>query len=302
MVNNFQHDVIIIGGSYAGLSAAMTLGRSMRKVLIIDSGKPCNRQTPYSHNFITHDGETPAAIAQKAREQVLKYPTVQLVNDTALRASKNENGFEIITASEAAYNTTKIIFATGVLDIMPDIKGFPECWGISILHCPYCHGYEVKDKPLGIIANGDVAFEMCKLIQHWSKALTLFCNGKSTLSDEQQQQLKAYNFSVVENEIEQLVHDAGYVKHIVFKNGSLQNVEAVFARAAFEQHSKIPETLGCAITEQGFLQIDACQKTTIAGVYAAGDCSTMMRAVSYAVGMGTVAGAMANKELVDENF
>jgi len=157
MVNNFQHDVIIIGGSYAGLSAAMTLGRSMRKVLIIDSGKPCNRQTPYSHNFITHDGETPAAIAQKAREQVLKYPTVQLVNDTALRASKNENGFEIITASEAAYNTTKIIFATGVLDIMPDIKGFAECWGISILHCPYCHGYEVKDKPLGIIANGDVA-------------------------------------------------------------------------------------------------------------------------------------------------
>jgi len=123
-----MYDVIIIGGSYAGLSAAMALGRSMRKVLIIDSGKPCNRQTPYSHNFITHDGETPAAIAQKAREQVLKYPAVQLINDTALRASKNENGFEIITTSETAYNTTKIIFATGVLDIMPDIKGFAECW------------------------------------------------------------------------------------------------------------------------------------------------------------------------------
>jgi len=122
------------------------------------------------------------------------------------------------------------------------------------------------------------------------------------LSDEQQQQLKAYNISVVENEIEQLVHDAGYVKHIAFKNGSLQNVEAVFARAAFEQHSKIPETLGCAITEQGFLQIDGFQKTTVAGVYAAGDCTTMMRGVSYAVGMGTVAGAMANKELIDENF
>jgi thioredoxin reductase len=302
MSNNSQHDVIIIGGSYAGLSAAMTLGRSIRKVLIIDSGKPCNRQTPYSHNFITQDGETPAAIAQKAREQVLKYPTVQLVNDTALSASKNENGFEIITASETAYHTTKIIFATGVLDIMPDIKGFAECWGISILHCPYCHGYEVKDKPLGIIANGDVAFEMCKLIQHWSKTLTLFCNGKSTLTDEQQQQLKAYNISVVENEIEQLVHDDGYVKHIAFKDGSLQTIEAIFARAAFEQHSKIPETLGCAITEQGFLQIDAFQKTTVAGVYAAGDCTTMMRAVSYAVGMGTVAGAMANKELIDENF
>ena len=297
-----MHDVIIISGSYAGLSAAMTLGRSMRKVLIIDSGKPCNRQTPYSHNFITHDGETPAAIAQKAREQVLKYPTVQLVNDTALRASKNENGCEIITASETAYHTTKIIFATGVLDIMPDIKGSAECWGISILHCPYCHGYEVRDKPLGIIANGDVAFEMCKLIQHWSKTLTLFCNGKSTLSDEQQQQLKAYNISVVENEIQQLVHDDGYLKYIKFKDGSLQNLEAIFARAAFEQHRKIPETLGCAITEQGFLQIYGFQKTTVAVVYAAGDYTTMMRAVSFAVGMGTVAGAMADKELIDENF
>ncbi len=302
MSDNLPYDVIIIGGSYAGLSAAMTLGRSMRKVLIIDSGKPCNRQAPYSHNFITHDGETPAAIAQKAREQVLKYPTVQLINDTALIASKKENGFEIITLSETAYSTKKIIFATGVLNIMPNIKGFAECWGISTLHCPYCHGYEIKDKPLGIVANGDVAFEMCKLIQHWSKALTLFCNGQSILGDEQHQQLNAYNITVVEKEIEQLVHDDGYVKHIAFKDGSLQNVEAIFARPAFEQHSKLPETLGCAITEHGFLQIDAFQKTTIAGVYAAGDCTTMMRAVSFAVGMGTVAGAMVNKELIDDFF
>jgi len=302
MTNNFQHDVIIIGGSYAGLSAAMALGRSMRNVIVIDSSKPCNRQTPYTHNFITHDGETPAAIAQKAREEVLKYPTVQLINDTALSAGKNENGFEIITANGTAYSTKKIIVATGVLDIMDDIKGFAECWGISILHCPYCHGYEVQDRPMGIIANGDMAFEMCKIIQHWSQSLTLFCNGKSTLSDEQHQQLTGHNISVVEKEIEQLIHDNGYVKHLAFKDGSMQSVDAIFSRLAFEQHTDIPEKLGCAINEQGYLQIDAFQKTSIAGLYAAGDCTTMMRALSVAVSMGMAAGAMANKELIEENF
>lgn len=301
MSNNSQYEVIIIGGSYAGLSAAMALGRSMRKVLIIDAGKPCNRQTPYSHNFITHDGETPANIAQNAREQVLKYPTVQLINDTALTASKSKYGFEI-TTNNAAYTTTKIIFATGVLDIMPNIKGFAECWGISILHCPYCHGFEVKDQPLGIIANGDSAFEICKLILHWSKNLTLFCNGKSTLSDDQYGQLKNHRIAVVEKEIAQLAHVDGNITHIDFKDGSTQKMAAIFSKVSFEQHTDIPASLGCAITEQGFLEIDAMQKTTVAGVYATGDCTSMMRAVSFAVGMGTVAGAVANKDLIDENF
>jgi len=152
----------------------MALGSSMRKVLIIDSRKPCNRQTPHIHNFITHDGETPAAIAQKAREQVLKYPTIKQINDTVLSFNKTEYGFNITTANNAASNTKKIIFATGVKDISPEIKGFADCWGISVLHCPYCHGYEVKNMPLGIIANGDVAFEMCKLIFIGVKILPCF--------------------------------------------------------------------------------------------------------------------------------
>ncbi|MEP6713811.1 MAG: NAD(P)/FAD-dependent oxidoreductase [Ferruginibacter sp.] len=302
MVNKNLYDVIIIGGSYAGLSAAMALGRSMRKVLIIDSGKPCNRQTPHSHNFITNDGETPAAIAQKAREQVLKYPTVQVITDTAHTGNKTASGFEISTTTGDTFNTRKIIFATGVLDIMPGIKGFAECWGITVLHCPYCHGYEVKDKTLGIIANGDMAFEMCKLIHHWSKKLTLFCNGRATLNDEQSQQLKYRQIEIVENEIEELVHNNGYVEQIAFKDGSFQNVAAIYSKVAFEQSSKMPASLGCAMSEQGFIQIDALQKTTISGVYSAGDCTTMMRSVAYAVGMGMVAGAMVNKELIDETF
>src|SRR3954466_4356302 len=119
---NFE--VIIIGGSYAGLSAAMSLGRSLRKVLIIDSGLPCNRQTPHSHNFITHDGETPKAIADKAREQVLKYKTVHMQAGLAVSATKIENGFELTTADGEVLFTRKLLFATGVKDLMPDIPGF----------------------------------------------------------------------------------------------------------------------------------------------------------------------------------
>ena len=134
-------DVIIIGGSYSGLSAAMSLGRSLRQVLVIDSGLPCNKQTPHSHNFITQDGEKPAVISAKAKLQVDIYKTVQFFNGLAVKAFKKNKGFEITTESGDVFTSRKVLFATGVKDLLPEINGFAECWGISVLHCPYCHGY-----------------------------------------------------------------------------------------------------------------------------------------------------------------
>ncbi len=135
-MENKNLDVIIIGGSYSGLSAGMSLGRSLRNVLIIDNGKPCNRQTPHSHNFVTHDGKTPAEIAKLAKEDVEKYDTVQFYNGTVVKTAKTTEGFEIQTSSGEKFNTKKLILASGVKDIMPDIPGFAECWGflLSIAH------------------------------------------------------------------------------------------------------------------------------------------------------------------------
>ena len=124
-----RYEVIIIGGSYSGLSAAMALGRSLRRVLIIDSGLPCNRQTPHSHNFITQDGEKPAVIAQKAKDQVLKYDTVQFINGLAVKGEKTGEGYVITTDKGDSFTAKKLIFATGVKDIMPDIPGLADCWG-----------------------------------------------------------------------------------------------------------------------------------------------------------------------------
>ena len=302
MENSKRFDVIIIGGSYAGLSAAMTLGRSLKKVLIIDSGKPCNRQTPHSHNFITQDGLPPKQIADAAKDQVLKYNTVIFHEDIAIGAVKAENDFIISTQSGESFAATKLLFATGISDQMLDITGFAECWGISVLHCPYCHGYEVKHKPIGVIANGELGFEFSRLIHNWSKNLVLLTNGQSTLTQEQTKRIKQHNIGIIEKEITEIEHNQGYITNVVFKDGSKQKLSAVFAKIGFKQHSTLPEELGCSINEQGFIGVDDFQRTTIPGIYAAGDNTTMFRAVSAATAAGTKAGAMINKELIEEVY
>ena len=302
-MNDKKHfDVIIIGGSYSGLAATMALGRALRKVLIIDSEKPCNRQTPYSHNFLTQDGKTPKEIATLAKQQVSVYDSVEFFNSLATKASKTENGFEVQTSSGDIFTASKLIFATGIKDEMPNIKGFSECWGISVLHCPYCHGYEVRNETTGILGNGEYGFEFSKLISNWTKDLTLFTNGKSTLTSEQAAKLERHHIKTVEKEIEELEHKNGQLQNIIFNDGSKKSVKAIYTRLPFEQHCLIPEHLGCELTEDGYIKIDTSHKTTIDGIFACGDNVTRMRTVGNAVSMGTTTGMMVNKELIEEKF
>lgn len=299
-----EHDfeIIIIGGSYSGLSAAMSLGRALRKVLVIDSGKTCNAQTPHSHNFITHDGKTPREISELAKQQVEKYDSVQFFSGLAIKGKKLEQGFEITTQSNQVFTAKKLIFATGVKDIMPEIKGFAECWGISVIHCPYCHGYEVKGEKTGILANGYFAFHYAQLIRNWTQDLTIFTNGIATFSEEQLATIAKHNIPLVEKEIDQLIHEQGSVREIVFKDGTRFSLKAIYSRPEFEQHCKIPEMLGCELTEQGFLQVDMFQKTTVADVFACGDNTSPMRAVAYAVATGNIVGAVVNNQMTEEAF
>ena len=297
-----QYDVIIVGGSYSGLSAGMALGRALKQVLIIDSGKPCNKQTPHSHNFITHDGKTPQEILELAKNQVERYSTVNFVQGLVTYGIKTNNGFEIYTESGEIFNSSKLIFATGIKDIMPDIEGFAECWGISVLHCPYCHGFEVRDQKTGILGNGIYGYEFSKLISNWTKELTLFTNGKSTLTTEQTDLLKRHNIQTDETEIYKLEHNNGYLQGIVFKDNTTTTISAIYAGIPFEQHCKVPEILGCELTDDGYIKIDHSQKTSVSGIYACGDNATRMRTVSNAVAMGTTTGMMVNKELIEEYF
>jgi len=291
-------DVIIIGGSYAGLSAALALGRAIRRVVVLDSGQPCNHQTPHSHNFLTQDGSSPAALAAVARAQVLAYPTVQLRNEVAVAAAGENNNFTITTASGAVLRAHKLLFASGIRDVMPDLPGFADSWGISAIHCPYCHGYEYRDQPTGILAAGEVAAEMGPLIRNWTDKLTVFTNGPGMLQPEQRQLLAARGIAVEETPVQQLWHHAGYLTHLVLADGRQLPLSALYARLPFEQHCPLPRALGCTHSERGYLTVDGLQKTSVAGIYAAGDATTPMRAVSAAVAAGMMAGAMLNRELI----
>ncbi|WP_031427672.1 NAD(P)/FAD-dependent oxidoreductase [Flavimarina sp. Hel_I_48] len=297
---NFE--VIIIGGSYAGLSAAMALGRSLRKVLIMDSGQPCNRQTPYSHNFITQDGVPPAEITTIAKEQVLKYNTIDFVSDLAVSAKKNKNGFSVTTQSGNIVTAEKLIIATGVKDIIPKITGFEECWGVSMIHCPYCHGYEVRNKRTGILANGERAFHLASLVNNLTDHLTLLTTGKADFTSEQMEKLEAHHIAIIETEVSALEHQDGYLQKVIFNTGEKEGFDAIYAGFPTTQHSDIPVSLGCELTEHGHIKVNEFQQTIIYGTYACGDNSTVMRSVANAVANGNLAGAMVNAELTKEHF
>lgn len=295
-------DVIIIGGSYAGLSAALSLGRSMRKVLIVDNGNPCNRQTPHSHNFLTNDGNKPEDIREKALDQARQYPTVSFLADTVTDVQPEGSFFKVSAAKGETFTTRKVLFATGVIDTIPHIDGFADCWGKSILHCPYCHGYEVKNRKLGIMANGDIGFEMAKTIKHWAGELVVFTNGTSTLTPEQVQLLNRHNIIVIENAIDAIAHENGFITQIEFTDTEPEKIDALFTQLPFIQQCNIPEKLGCEMTEKGFILIDKCLETTIPGIYAAGDCLSLFRSVAHAVASGNKVGAIINKQLIEEDF
>lgn len=297
-----KFDVIIVGGSYAGLSAAMALSRALRTVLLIDAGKPANRFTPYSHNFITHDGKRPDEIATLARQQVAKYSSVQQVEGFVVSAEKVEHEFIVGLDTGTQFASTKLIFATGIVDLMPTIPGFADCWGKSVLHCPYCHGYEVRNTRTGILGNGDYAFEFGSLISNWTRELIIFTNGTATLSAVQKATLDRHHIPVIEQRIQALHHDQGYLKSISFENGRSTTLSTIYARPEFKQHTNLPAQLGCELTPEGYIKIDSSHRTTVAGVYACGDNVTRLRTVSNAVAMGTVAGMMANKDLITETF
>ncbi len=302
MTDNKNFDAIIIGGSYSGLSAGMALGRSLRRVLIIDGGKPCNIQAPHSHNFLTQDGKTPKEISAAAKRQVAKYETVTFYNGLATHGTKTGQDFKISTRSGDDFTAKKLILATGVSDQIPEIPGFSECWGISVIHCPYCHGYELRNAKTGILGNGDYGFEFSKMISNWTRDLTLFTNGKSTLTPWQSEKLKKHDIKIVETAVARFEHESGLIKNISFKDGSKAGVQTVYARTPFAQRSTLPKALGCELTEEGYINVDALQRTTVPGIFACGDNTSPMRSISNAVASGAASGAVLNKELIHEEF
>ncbi|HTE24885.1 NAD(P)/FAD-dependent oxidoreductase [Flavitalea sp.] len=294
-------DVIIIGGSYAGLSAAMALGRSMREVLIVDGGNPCNKPVPRSHNLLGQDGRSPSVITSIARQEVLQYPTVNFLKDIVETAKAVDDYFELTTITGQVLQAKKILLTTGLKDEMPEINGFEACWGISVLHCPYCHGYEFRGINTVIIASGTTAFEFAELISHWTDKLSLVTNGEAELEKDQYQLLAEKNIKIIETKINRLHHTNGYLQCIYFEDGTSMDANVAYARPFMKQHSTLPEELGCEF-HNIHIKVDQYQQTSVRGVFAAGDNCSPLRSLANAIAAGGVAGAFINKELIQSEF
>lgn len=292
--------MLIVGGSYSGISAAISLARFNRKVMIIDDGRPCNRHASQSNNFFTHDGDSPDLIRTKALDVLRGYPTVGTTNGTAVDVAVKGDGFNLRIAENESFRAKKIIFATGVRDIFPDILGFAECWGTSVVNCPYCHGYELGNRKTAVLENGEKAFQIAALVRNLTEQVCIVTQGKPEFTPHQLQSLLKSGIVVNQKNVRAIEHSNGHVSGLLFTDGSYEDFSAVYTVPPFKQSTTIPERLGCKLTESGHIEVDKSRRTIIPGVFACGDCTTPMRSLAYAVSAGSLAGAAVNFELAQE--
>src|SRR5262249_10673488 len=223
-----SYDVIVIGGSFAGLSAAMQLARARRRVLVLDSGEPRNRFAQFSHGLFGHDGQTPSDLLAKAKSQLLCYDTVSFTDGLATHAARPGDEFAVTVASGTVHTAARLILATGVRDELAAIPGLQERWGISVLHCFYCHGYEVAGRRLAVLATSDRALQTAILLPDWSEHVTLFTNGVLSLSPEQLAELRTRGVSVEARPVVALIGDLPGLSGLRLDDGRIIPVDAVF--------------------------------------------------------------------------
>jgi len=296
-----MYDVIIIGGSAAGLSAALYLGRMRRKVLIFDTGTPCNRFSHASHGFLTRDGVAPAELVRIGREQLQLYTTIAFQNEAVTEIVPGSENFQVTTATNS-YTARKILLATGLRDELPPLPNVAQFWGQSVFHCPYCDGWEWRDQPLAIYGNGEHTLHVAKLVRNLTDDLVICTGDAVSFSAEDQERLAAKGIRIIETPVTGLAGVDGQLATIHFADGTQLARRALYLAPKLSQASDLAARLGCTLSEDNFVQVDATMQTTVPGVYAAGDMTKTMRQIVAAAAQGATAGGMINMALSGEDF
>jgi thioredoxin reductase len=294
-------DVIIVGGGPAGLTAALMLGRACKRVLVCDAGKPRNRVAQAAHGFFSRDGLSPAELLQIGREQLHPYD-VEIQVGEVVEAQKMSDHFQVNLSDGNQFVGRKLLLATGMKDSLPAIDGFAKLWGSSIFHCPYCHGWEVRDQPLAIYGKGEVGFEMIFMLTGWSRDLVFCSDGSAELTHEQRQQLSNWGVQLREEKIARLEYQDDKLTGIVFTNNKVLPRRAILLRPRSYQHSHLAAKLGCKLGSDDIVQVDESKQTSIPGLYAVGDVSSPYSQIAVAVASGTLAAVSINHTLTEENL
>jgi thioredoxin reductase len=291
------YDVVVIGGGAAGLSAALVLGRARRRVAVVDAGAPRNAPAAHMQGFLSRDGMPPAELLAAGRDEAAGYG-VELIEDRVIGVAA---AFDVRLASERVLMARRVLVATGVRDELPEIPGVRERWGRDLLHCPYCHGWEVRDEALGVLGTHPGAVQHAHLVRQWSDDVVFFAHTRG-LTPVEQSELDARGVQVVRGEVERLVIEDDRLAGVELSDGRVVARTAAFIRPSNVPHADgLLAGLGCEVDDAGFAIVDGTGRTSTAGVWAAGNVVDPRAQVITAAGAGSAAAIAINADLVRED-
>lgn len=296
-------DCAIIGGGPAGLNAALVLGRAKRNVMVFDDNRPMNAATHESHGFLTRDGIDPREFRNIAHQELSKYPSVAMRNARIVTTSRDTSNFELTTETGDLFHARTILLATGLKLILPAIEGIEGYFGTSLFTCPYCDGWEMRDKPLVVISDGVSPFHLATVAWNWSRDLLVCTNGHPVLSSEEKERLQRNEIRVIEDKIAALEGANGGLERIVFATGEESRREGGFVVGQILQASSLGAALGCELNAQGGILVDNFGRTTVSGVYAAGDTTgSMFSQLIIAASGGSRVAGIINMDLIQKEL
>lgn len=296
--NQTDFDVIVVGGSYAGLSAALQLARARHNVLVVDSARRRNRFANRSHGFLTQDGSEAGAIATQGRAQLQAYPNVAWANDTVTSAIGGAEYFEMTLSDGGRVSGRRLVLAMGVTDTLPPIEGLAERWGQSVFHCPYCHGYELDEGNIGVLATGELSMHQALLLPDWGR-VTLFLNDSFVPNDAQRAALDRRGVTIDSTPVVRIDGEAD----VVLQDGRRQPMRGLFVAPRTAVSGSLARQLGCTMEEGPmgeFVATDAMKATNVQGVFCCGDMARAAGNVALAVADGVIAGIAAHRSLIAE--
>jgi thioredoxin reductase len=295
-----SYDVAVIGGGPAGLSAALVLSRARRRILVVDAGSPRNAAATHLHGFLSRDGFPPGELLANGRNEVKSYGGEILAGTVTGLVRDGRTGFWVLLGDGQRTSARRLLVTTGLRDELPDVPGLRERWARDVLHCPYCHGHEVRDRRLGVLGGSPGAVRYAQIVRQWTSDLVYF-TPPDTLTTLERSQMAARAIGVVEGTIEQLVIDEDRLRGVQMNDGCLVPRDALFVPPRFVPNNQLVVDLGCDVDHEGWVITDATGRTSVPGVWAAGNLVDPRAQVVTAAGAGSAAAIALNADLTEDD-